>query len=125
MSAKQTATTLWSEVVRARDAQCRNCGAAGQRNHRGLPVKGLEAAHIIRRGYGHTRTDERNGVALCPLCHGMFTRNPHIWEAWVPTEVGADLLAELQAKAKRTDHVDWDAEVSRLSAIHTRLLAAA
>lgn len=125
MSARSTADRLWSDVVRARDGRCRNCGHAGHRNARGLPVKGLEAAHIIRRGYGHTRTDERNGVSLCPTCHAMFTHNPEVWEAWVPTEIGEELFSELRTKAKRTDHVDWDAEVSRLASIHARLLAAA
>lgn len=125
MSAKSTADSLWRDVVRARDGRCRNCGLAGHRNARGLPVKGLEAAHIIRRAYGHTRTDERNGLALCPGCHLMFTVNPDVWEVWVPTEIGRPLLAALRAKAAQTTHVDWDAEVSRLAAIHERLLAAA
>lgn len=125
MSAKQTADLLWRDVVRGRDGHCRNCGHPGRPNARGLRVKGLEAAHIIRRGYGHTRCDERNGVALCPGCHRMFTEHPDVWEEWVPVKIGADLLAELWVKAKQTGHVDWDAEVARLLPIHDRLLAAA
>lgn len=125
MSAKSTADMLWKDVVRARDQRCRNCGLAGRPNHRGLRVLGLEAAHIIRRGYGHTRTDERNGIALCSACHRMFTENPDVWEEWVPTEIGHDLLRTLRLKAKQTNHVDWDAEVARLAPIHERLLAAA
>lgn len=125
MSAKTTADRLWKDVVRARDGRCRNCGLAGRPNHRGLNVIGLEAAHIIRRGFGHTRTDERNGVSLCPGCHRMFTEHPDVWEAWVPTEIGEDLLRTLRMKAKQTTHVDWDAEVARLAPIHARLLAAA
>lgn len=125
VSARDTADRLWRDVVRARDGACRNCGTAGQPNHRGLRVKGLEAAHIIRRGYGHTRTDERNGLALCPTCHRMFTEDPGLWEEWVLAVIGGDLLRELTTKAKRTYHVDWDAEVARLHSIHQRLLAAA
>jgi hypothetical protein len=125
MSARDTADRLWRDVIRARDGRCRKCGSGGGRNHQGLPVVGLEAAHVLRRGYGHTRTDERNGVALCHLCHAGFTRDPDGWAEWITAELGEELLRTLRMKAKNTGHVDWDAEVARLLPIHTRLLAAA
>jgi hypothetical protein len=125
VSAKTTADALWSECVRARDRQCRRCGLAGRPNHRGLRVIGLEAAHILRRGLGHTRTDERNGLALCSVDAKFFTEHPLEWEPFVIDQIGYDLLRTLRLKARNTAHVDWDAEVSRLTQIHDRLLAAA
>lgn len=125
MSAKTTADRLWSEIIRARDGRCRLCGLAGQRNHQLLPVKGLEAAHIFRRGLLSTRTDERNGLALCAICAYYFTTHPLEWEPFVVGQIGRDLYDELRTKARTISPVDWDAEVARLAPIHTRLLAAA
>jgi hypothetical protein len=111
---KEKADKAWSIVVRARDGACQACGIRGVYSSEHLPVLGLTAAHIVRRGYNNTRTDEDNGVALCPECHDDFEL--HTWRTWVIGRIGQAAYDVLWAKARALDvpPVDWPAELGRL-----------
>lgn len=115
--AKAEATRLHSLVVRTRDRCCQGCARPGYLNADGLPVMGLECAHILRRGLASTRTDERNGIALCSWCHADFTARPMAWLGWARDHVGQDVFDDLEAKSKDLSAVDWLAEVVRLRAV--------
>ncbi len=103
--AKAKATRLHSEIVR-RDGYCERCGR----------TENLQCAHIIRRNYSATRTDERNGWSLCARCHFHLDRNPDEFMVFVGDTIGLDLFHELKDKAIAgvRKKVDWDAEVGRL-----------
>lgn len=111
----KNADRLWSLVVRARDRACQRCGRLGMRNAHGLPVDGLEAAHIFRRGYGNTRLDERNGIALCGECHREFTNGPLTsWWTWARDHVGQQAFDLLSEKAASLERPDWAAQTVEL-----------
>jgi hypothetical protein len=113
-SAMDKATKAWSLVVRARDRACQCCGRAGEANSQGLPVLGLDAAHIFSRNHFPTRVDERNGLALCRSCHQDFGAHPARWLTWARDHIGQELFDELQALSNSLDRPDWTAEVARL-----------
>jgi hypothetical protein len=113
-SAMDKATKAWSMVVRARDRYCQSCGKPGVPNSQGLPIGGLDAAHIFTRNHFPTRVDERNGVALCRPCAMDFTEHPARWRTWARDHVGQELFDELQALSNSLDRPDWTAEVARL-----------
>lgn len=111
----KNADRLWSLVVRVRDRACQRCGRLGAPNADGLPVDGLEAAHIFRRAYGNTRLDERNGIALCGPCHREFTVGPVMaWWTWARDHVGQQAFDLLSAKAASLDRPDWPADTVEL-----------
>ncbi len=87
---------------------CERCGIAG------VP---LECAHIIRRRYSWTRTDERNAWALCRTCHQAVDTYASHFNALVAKTIGWDLLAELEAKSMWREKFDWKAELERWKAM--------
>ncbi len=128
MSSKDEATRLHSLLVRARAGCCEKCGQPGGLNASGLPVLGLQCAHIVRRGYLNTRTDERNGVAFCTPDAAFFTENHQRFLTWVVPRIGHDTFTELVAKANSlevADKPDWPTEASRLRRLLQRLTRAA
>jgi hypothetical protein len=66
------ADALTGEAVKARDGQCRSCGADGP----------LDWAHCHSRRYRSIRWDLANSVALCRRCHARYTSEPTAWEQW-------------------------------------------
>jgi 5-methylcytosine-specific restriction endonuclease McrA len=60
---------LVSIIVRLRDCKCVRCGAVGERDEKGRPIKGLQASHWFGRQNMMTRFDEKNLDALCGGCH--------------------------------------------------------
>ena len=115
---KGKADRLFSLIIRS-EGSCRSCG---ERDY-----SKLQCAHIIRRTYSATRTDEANAMPLCWSCHRRFTDDPFAWVAFVLSLIGEDEYERLDRKAKDGVgvKVDWDAEAARLDAIWKRLEKAA
>lgn len=112
--AKAEADRLCGLVVRSRGA-CERCGKAGP---------GLQWAHIVRRNYAATRTDETNAWALCPSCHWLTEKEADEFMALVERTIGLDHFYALKAKAKagvKTSAAFWQAECERLGAIWDRI----
>ncbi len=86
---------------------CERCGAPGP----------LQCAHIIRRRYSWTRTDERNAWALCRTCHQAVDTYASHFNALVAKTIGWDLLAELEAKSMWREKFDWKSELERWKAM--------
>lgn len=107
-SAKARATDLHAKIVRHRGA-CERCGSRWA----------LACAHIIRRTYSATRTDETNGWCLCPGCHQTVDTNQYEFHRLVALTIGAHKYERLMRKARAGvgSKVDWEAEVVRLTAI--------
>ena len=123
--ARGKATMLHSVVVRSRGA-CERCGRPGEDQDVKvaglgtvtLPIGGLQAAHIVSRRYAATRTDERNGWALCAGCHRRLTEHPNEHVHLAVATLGQDGYDELCARALaggRSKEAFWVAEVDRLT----------
>ena len=97
---KQKATDGWGSWVRSRN-RCES----NRLEHKGH----LQAAHIITRSYGATRTDPLNGLCLCQGCHVFYTHRPLEWEEWIE-ERWPGLWDHLKTKALTHAKVDWKAE---------------
>lgn len=104
--AKDRATKLHSELVRARGA-CECCGR----------TENLQAAHIISRRYARTRTRLDNAFCLCAKCHMHFTEWPVSFGRFVTSQIGRAKYDELREYALSGTKVDWVAELGRLQAI--------
>lgn len=104
---KRNADDRVRDIVRAKN-RCERCGRSSGP---------FEHAHIIRRRYAWTRTDERNGWCLCHDCHSLVDGYASEFNALVGVTIGWELHAELEAKSKRRDKFDWAAEVARLKAL--------
>lgn len=106
--AKAKATKLHSLIVRA-PGRCQRCGATSN----------LQCAHIIRRTYSATRTDEANGWCLCARCHFRLDTNPDEFMVFVHDTIGLDEFDRLKRKA--LDGVgqkfDWEVELERLRGV--------
>lgn len=88
--------------------ECERCGwTAGP----------FEAAHVIRRRYSWTRTDERNLWCLCRPCHQTIDTYVSAFNALVEATIGWDLHAELEEKSRKREKFDWSAELERLKAL--------
>jgi 5-methylcytosine-specific restriction endonuclease McrA len=94
---KKQATDAWGVWVRSR-GYCQS----DRPEHKGY----LQAAHIISRSYGATRTDPENGLCLCAGCHLFYTNRPIEWEDWVEFR-WPGLLDELKQKARTHAKVNW------------------
>ncbi len=109
-SLKAKATELHSVVVRSRGV-CEACGNLTQ----------LECAHIVPRSYNAVRVDPANALCLCLSCHGRFTRNPPLFEAFVRGLIGSPAYDELWARArvitKGTDEF-WQGWIDTLEVQH-------
>ncbi len=104
---RDNATRRVSLIIRSR-GYCERCGA------RGVP---LDHAHAIRRRYAWTRTDERNGWALCRPCHQQIDTHVTDFNELVRNTMGWDVYRELEEKSKRRDRMDWSAELERVKAL--------
>ncbi len=102
------ATKLHSQLVRSR-GHCENCGSQSE----------LQTAHIIRRTWSHTRTDERNAFCLCAKCHRRYTDFPDEFFGFIERTIGLAEYLRLKDKALAgvRKKFDWDAEVLRLQAL--------
>ncbi len=87
---------------------CQRCGASNNP---------LECAHIIRRRFSWTRTDERNAWALCHFCHTIVDTHISEFMALVADTIGWELFLELEEKSKRRDKFRWDDELERWKAM--------
>jgi hypothetical protein len=110
------ATRLHSLIVRAR-GHCERCGATSQ----------LQAAHIVKRGYAHTRTDTANAWCLCAKCHWAVDGDPAEFRYLVDATCGWDFYEGLRLKARQGVRVkfDWAVERARLQQVWDALEAAA
>lgn len=119
---KDVATRLHSKIIRARaNNRCEWDPTGATCDYEGRP---LECAHIKRRTPSGTRTDLRNGRALCKKHHRWLDTNDGEWENWV----GIDLLRALNARAQAftdgelgTPYMFWREERARLTEIAKRL----
>lgn len=106
--AKAKATKLHSLIVRS-VGRCERCNS----------TLNLQCAHIIRRTYSATRTDETNGWCLCAKCHFRLDNAADEFMCFVVATIGMDEFDRLKRKA--LDGVgkkfDWEAELERLRAI--------
>jgi hypothetical protein len=93
--------------IRAR-GQCQRCGST-----RGP----FECAHIIRRRFAHTRSDERNAWCLCLPCHRLVDTYASEFNALIDSTIGWELFRELEEKSKRRERFDWAAELDRWKAL--------
>jgi hypothetical protein len=68
----------WKQAVKARDkSRCRVCGRKTVVTLALDPKRG-EAHHIAGRADKAVRTDVRNGLHCCLLCHGKFKHGLHV-----------------------------------------------
>lgn len=108
---KGKATKLHSLVVRSRGV-CERCG---ERRY-----EKLTTAHIVRRDYTATRTDETASWCLCYSCHRFTEDFADEFLALVDATIGRARYNELKALAragmKRTP-ADWEAEATRLRSL--------
>lgn len=111
MSRFAEADRLLRLIVRERKA-CERCGGVGS-----------EVAHILRRGYHATRTDERNVWLLCNGpgsngCHELVDNNWPEFNALVLKTIGEAEFTRLRNKAHAGPteplSVFWPAERARL-----------
>lgn len=115
---KEEATRLHSQIVRALKGPWCQCGC-------GQPA--TDAAHIIGRGFSHTRTDIDNAFALNARCHHHFGLFHDDWMDFVDRTIGRDEYVRLKQKALSGVNVkfDWYSELDRLKAIWQELQEAA
>jgi hypothetical protein len=106
--AKEKATKLHSELVRARGA-CENCGQTD-------PSK-LQCAHIISRRYSHTRVRLDNALCLCAKCHMHYTEWPVDFTDFVHKQIGVEGYMALVVASHGLGKVDWVVELERLRSI--------
>jgi len=84
--------------------ECQRCGS----------VSGpFECAHIVRRRFSWTRTDERNAWCLCHDCHTTVDTYRSAFNTLVGSTIGWDLYCELEEKSMRREKFDWSAELER------------
>lgn len=107
--AARKADDLFRVLIRARGA-CERCGKHGD-------PREFETAHIIRRRYSHTRTDERNAWCLCPPCHRLVDTFPDDFMELVAQTPGREVFEALKVKSLRREKFDWDVEVERLKGL--------
>lgn len=112
---KEEATRLHSRIVRATKGPVCQCGCGEQ---------ATDAAHIIGRGFSHTRTDLDNAFALNAACHHLFGLNHGAWMDFVDRTIGRAEYDRLWEKAQAGVDVkfDWFAELDRLKAIAAEVL---
>lgn len=77
----------------------------------------FECAHIIRRRYSWTRSDERNAWCLCRPCHEMVDTHFTDFQSLIEDTIGWELFVELEEKSKRRDKFDWALELNRWKAL--------
>lgn len=115
---KEEATRLHSRIVRAtKGPMCQNdCGRPAS-----------DCAHIIGRGFSHTRTDLDNAYALCGTCHRLFGLNHGLWMDFVDRTIGRAEYDRLWEKAQDGVNAkfNWHEELDRLRAIAESLELAA
>lgn len=102
------ADRLFSLIVRSRGA----CEACGEREYRKL-----QTAHIVRRAYSATRTDEDNALCLCWSCHRRFTDDPIAWVRFLEQHIGTFEMDRLRQKAEggvKAGALFWQDELARL-----------
>ena len=78
----------------------------------------VECAHIVRRRYGLTRTDETNALCLCKGHHQRFTDDEFGWVDFCRGYLGSDTIDALWVKARSNNGtlspVWWREELDRL-----------
>lgn len=108
--AKAKCLKMHSEIVRARGA-CEYLDCGSRLN--------LQCAHIIRRTFAWTATDETNAWCLCAKHHFLIDLHPDDFMEFVDQSIGRAAFNRLKRKAR--DGVgrkfDWDAEQIRLSGL--------
>lgn len=106
-SKKRLCDDLWRDIIRA-PQRCARCGSTDGP---------FEAAHVIRRRYAHTRTDELNGWCLDSKCHRIIDTYTSEFFALVEQTIGLDAHHELEVKSMNRAKKDWFQEHDRLKAL--------
>lgn len=108
---------LFGQIVRSAP-WCLYCGQP----------RGLQCAHIMRRGHNLTRCDLKNAVALCGRCHTQFTTGAIVeWAEWIDNAKGPGYYQMLHdrahAKQTETNSTYWAAKRSELTALWAEIKA--
>lgn len=113
---KGAATKLHSKIVRTL-GYCERCGNEDYSK--------LQAAHIIGRKYGATRTRLTNALCLCASCHAFFTDHPREFSKYVTTTWAQDFYEHnfelTQMNLKFGQKTYWLKERNRLKDILNRI----
>ena len=114
-AARSTCDWYWRRLVKVK-GYCESCGCV---------ICDLEAAHIVRRSWAHTRTDLANGLCLCRDCHRKFDTSDVFRTLLVARTIGMDGLDALEQKARAGvgQKFDWFAERERLRLLHKERVA--
>jgi hypothetical protein len=91
--------------------------ARGQCERCGTTTGPFECAHIIRRRYSWTRTDERNAWCLCEWCHDIVDMHLTQFNALIEKTIGWEMYAALELRSKKREKFDWAEELERWKAM--------
>lgn len=113
---KAKALKLHSLLVRSRGV-CQRCGEADYSK--------LQCAHIRRRTYSATATDEANAWALCFKCHFAVDTDASEFMALVERTIGLPEFERLKQKSLDGvgKKVDWSLERARLAELWKQVAA--
>lgn len=103
--AKGRADKYFSLIIRNRGL-CARCGESDYSK--------LQCAHVVSRRFSATRCDELNAACLCAKCHMYLTGEPYEHVAFCTWYLGAELYAELRARALAGAKVDWVLKAAEL-----------
>ena len=104
------ADDLWARRVKERDGGCIAAAMFPSIMCNG----GLQAMHLIPRGYHRTRWMLENGRGGCGAHHSWLTYRPLEHEAFCERELGPDGYQDLRALALTHERPDLDAVISTL-----------
>jgi hypothetical protein len=99
------------------DRMRKHITARGQCERCGTTTGPFECAHIIRRRYSWTRTDERNAWCLDRECHRLVDTYLSEFNALVGATIGWELYAALELRSKKREKFDWAEELERWKAM--------
>lgn len=107
---KKKADVLFSQIIRS-IGKCEFCG-------RSAGVQ-LQAAHIISRKFGNTRTDFQNVLCLCASCHRKGHDNPldfalHVTRWATDNNINLDTVRN---RAYAYGKVNWELRLKELQDI--------
>jgi 5-methylcytosine-specific restriction endonuclease McrA len=91
--------------------------ARGECQRCGTQSGPFECAHIIRRRFSWTRTDELNAWCLCRDCHRTVDSYVSEFNALVASTIGWDAYAVLEEQSKCRDKFSWADELERWKAM--------
>lgn len=89
------ADSAFSAAIRHRDNHCcQYCGRPAD------DYDPLDCAHVVGRREKILRWDADAAVTLCRAHHGLFTRNPALWDQWIVESRGEAYRASLEVRRR-------------------------